>query len=108
MFLYGGYGYFDNMNHYFAGNDYRVVDRTDFPKASVGFANVWGVADEFLYDNSLAQLDRAYAAGKPSMAHIMTTSNHRSAIHSRTPTHIHKCIRHSTDTHSLAHSVTER
>lgn len=77
LFLYGGYGYFDNMNGYFAGNDYRVVDRTDFPKASVGFGNVWGVADEFLYDNSLAQLDRAHASGKRFMAHIMTTSNHR-------------------------------
>ncbi len=77
LFLYGGYGYFDNMNGYFAGNDYRVVDRTDFPKASIGFANVWGVADEFLFDNSLVQLDRAHAAGKPFLAHIMTTSNHR-------------------------------
>ena len=77
LFLYGGYGYFDNMNGYFAGNDYRVVDRTDFPKGSVGFENVWGVADEYLYDNSLAQLDRAHAAGKPFLAHIMTTSNHR-------------------------------
>ena len=77
LFLYGGYGYFDNMNAYFAGNDYRVVDRTDFPKASIGFANVWGVADEFLFDNSLAQLDRAHAAGKPFLAQIMTTSNHR-------------------------------
>ncbi len=77
LFLYGGYGYFDNMNGFFAGNDYRVVDRTDFPKGSVGFGNVWGVADEYLYDNSLAQLDRAHAAGKPFLAHIMTTSNHR-------------------------------
>lgn len=77
LFLYGGYGYFDNMNGYFAGNDYRVVDRTDFPKASVGFGNVWGVADEYLFDNSLAQLDRTHAAGKPFLAQIMTTSNHR-------------------------------
>ena len=77
FFLYGGYGYFDNMNTYFAGNDYQVVDRTDFPKASVGFANVWGVADEFLFDNSLAQLDKTHAAGKPFLAQIMTTSNHR-------------------------------
>lgn len=77
FFLYGGYGYFDNMNTYFAGNDYRVVDRTDFPKESVGFANVWGVADEFLFDNSLAQLDQTHAAGKPFLAQIMTTSNHR-------------------------------
>ncbi len=77
LFLYGGYGYFDNMNAYFSSNDYRIVDRTDFPKASVGFANVWGVADEFLFDNSLVQLDRAHAAGKPFIAQIMTTSNHR-------------------------------
>ena len=77
FFLYGGYGYFDNMNAYFAGNDYQVIDRTDFPKASVGFANVWGVADEFLFDNALNQIDRTHAAGKPFMAQIMTTSNHR-------------------------------
>lgn len=77
LFLYGGYGYFDNMNAYFAGNDYRVIDRTGFPKESVGFGNVWGVADEFLFDNSLKQLDMTYAAGKPFLAQIMTTSNHR-------------------------------
>lgn len=77
LFLYGGYSYFDNMSAYFTGNNYRVVDRTDFPKESVGFANVWGVADEFLFDNSLVQLDKVHAAGKPFLAHIMTTSNHR-------------------------------
>lgn len=76
-FLYGGYGYFDNMNAYFAGNDYQVVDRTGFPKASVGFANVWGVADEYLFDNVLTQLDQAHAGSKPFLAQIMTTSNHR-------------------------------
>lgn len=77
LFLYGGYGYFDNMNTYFANNNYRVVDRTDFPEASVGFANIWGVADEYLFNNSLAQLDKVHAAGKPFLAQIMTTSNHR-------------------------------
>lgn len=77
LFLYGGYGYFDNMNAYFAGNDYRVIDRTGFPKDSVGFENIWGVADEYLFDNALAQLDRTHAAGKPFLAQIMTTSNHR-------------------------------
>ena len=76
-FLYGGYGYFDNMNAYFAGNDYAVVDRTGFPKASVGFANVWGVADEYLFDNALTELDQAHAAGRPFLAQLMTTSNHR-------------------------------
>lgn len=77
LFLYGGYGYFDNMSAYFAGNDYQVVDRTGFPKDSVGFENIWGVADEFLFDNVLAQLDRTHASGKPFLAQVMTTSNHR-------------------------------
>lgn len=77
LFLYGGYGYFDNMNAYFSGNDYRVIDRTAFPKASIGFENIWGVADEFLLDNSLVELDKTHASGKPFLAHIMTTSNHR-------------------------------
>ena len=77
-FFYGGYGYFDNMNAYFGANDYRVIDRTDFPKESIVFENVWGVADEVLFDNTLAVLDRETASKqRPFFAHIMTTTNHR-------------------------------
>jgi len=77
LFFYGGYGYFDNMNVYFSANDYQVIDRTDFPKDSVGFGNIWGVADEYLFDNVLSQLDQTHATGKRFLAQIMTTSNHR-------------------------------
>lgn len=77
FFFYGGYGYFDNMNAYFRANDYRVIDRTDFPEKSVVFENVWGVADEVLFDNTLPTLDATAARGRPFFAHIMTTSNHR-------------------------------
>lgn len=77
QFIYGGYGYFDNMNAYFAGNGYRVVDRKDFPATSVVFENAWGVADESLFANALAEADRAHAGGKPFFTHVMTTSNHR-------------------------------
>jgi len=76
-FVYGGYGYFDNMNAYFAGNDYRGVDRTDFPKSSIVFENVWGVADESLFANVLSVIDDNAAHGKPTFTHVMTTSNHR-------------------------------
>ncbi|HEX4859162.1 MAG TPA: LTA synthase family protein [Usitatibacteraceae bacterium] len=76
-FIYGGYGYFDNMNAYFAGNDYKVVDRTDFSKASIPFENIWGVADEALFDNALEILDQPAAKGQRFFAQIMTTSNHR-------------------------------
>jgi phosphoglycerol transferase MdoB-like AlkP superfamily enzyme len=65
------------MNAYYAGNDYKVVDRTDFPKESIPFANVWGVADESLFSNSLRIFDESNAANKPFFAQIMTTSNHR-------------------------------
>ena len=77
FYIYGGYGYFDNMNAYFSANNYKVVDRTDFPKESVVFENVWGVADEVLYTNSIAVFDREAAKNQPFFAHIMTTSNHR-------------------------------
>lgn len=76
-FFYGGYGYFDNMNAYFEGNSYQVIDRTDIPKEDVMFENVWGVADEVLFTHALRTLEKRHADGSPFFAHIMTTSNHR-------------------------------
>ncbi len=77
--IYGGYGFFDNMNAYFGGNGYNVVDRTDLDEEglSVSHETVWGVADEDLYSLAFTRLDREYAAGNRFFAQIMTTSNHR-------------------------------
>lgn len=77
FFIYGGYGVFDSMNKYFRGNDYQVVDRTDFDKATIQSENVWGVDDESLFDNALRRLDLQVKTQQPFFAHIMTTSNHR-------------------------------
>jgi phosphoglycerol transferase MdoB-like AlkP superfamily enzyme len=80
FFFYGGYGYFDNMNAYYAANNYRVIDRTDIPNDKIGFENAWGVADEYLYDQVIRTLDdksEKGTNGKPFFAQIMTTSNHR-------------------------------
>ncbi len=77
LYIYGGYGYFDNMNAFFSGNGYTVVDRTALKAEDIHFENIWGVADEDLFTLSLRELDQRYAAGKPFFAHIMTTSNHR-------------------------------
>lgn len=77
MFLYGGYGAFDNMNYFFAHNGYAVHDRTEIPKNRIHHANIWGVADEDLYTMALGRFDDAYRSGKPFFAHLMTTSNHR-------------------------------
>lgn len=76
-FLYGGYGMFDNMNSYFTGQDYEVTDRTGFREGLVKFENIWGVADEHLFDQALINMDKEAATGKPFFFHIMTTSNHR-------------------------------
>lgn len=79
-FIYGGYGYFDNMNAYFSANDYRVIDRTALPRQDIHYENIWGVADEDLFTLALRQFDAIYQGqgGKqPFFGHIMTTSNHR-------------------------------
>jgi len=79
LFAYGGYGYFDNMNAFFNANDYRVVDRRAIPSERIEFENVWGVADEHLYDQVIEEIDRDKTAkpDRPVFVHVMTTSNHR-------------------------------
>lgn len=77
QFIYGGYGYFDNMNAYFRGNDYQVIDRTDFDPKHIAAENIWGVADESLFDHTLHVLDQDAAKQRPFFVQIMTTSNHR-------------------------------
>ena len=76
-FLYGGAGYFDNMNDYFGGNSYRVIDRGAVSAADVTFSNAWGACDEDLYRWTLREADAQHAQGKPFHFFVMTTSNHR-------------------------------
>jgi phosphoglycerol transferase MdoB-like AlkP superfamily enzyme len=76
-FLYGGFGYFDNMNYYFAENGYKVIDRAAVPKEAITFANAWGACDGDVYNWALKEADASYAAAKPFHQFIMTTSNHR-------------------------------
>jgi phosphoglycerol transferase MdoB-like AlkP superfamily enzyme len=74
-FLYGGYGYFDNMNYFFANNGFEVLDRRSIE--DVRFENIWGVSDEDLFDRSLSHLDALHSTGEPFFSIIMTTSNHK-------------------------------
>ena len=39
--------------------------------------NIWGVADEDLFDSALAYYDGIAGSGKPFFSLIMTTSNHK-------------------------------
>jgi phosphoglycerol transferase MdoB-like AlkP superfamily enzyme len=74
-FLYGGYGYFDNMNEYFAANGFDVSDRHDI--AAPRFANIWGVADEDLFRHAIEYFDRRAREGEPFFSIVMSTSNHK-------------------------------
>ena len=76
-FIYGGHGYFDNMNDFFSNNGFDIVDRTDFSDEEDTFHTVWGVCDEDLLNKTLAEADNSYKAHKPFMNFIMTTTNHR-------------------------------
>lgn len=90
-FLYGGDGYFDNMNQYFGSNGYNIVDRgrsivvkdkfkaerTIIPDSSVSFENAWGICDEDLYDAVERNADEHFKTGKPFYDFVMTTSNHK-------------------------------
>jgi phosphoglycerol transferase MdoB-like AlkP superfamily enzyme len=76
-FIYGGRGYFDNMNYFFANNGFATVDQTDFAKEEITFANAWGVCDEDLFDKTIQEADLSYGEKKPFFSFVMTTSNHR-------------------------------
>jgi phosphoglycerol transferase MdoB-like AlkP superfamily enzyme len=76
-FMYGGFGYFDNMNYFFGNNGFKVVDRGDFTDAEITFANNWGVCDGDLFNRTLKEADSSFAKKKPFFSFIMTTSNHR-------------------------------
>jgi len=76
-FVYAGYGYFDNMNSFFSKNGFKIVDRLNFKKDEITFANVWGVCDEDLLNKVLKEADKSYKNKKPFFSFVMTTSNHR-------------------------------
>ncbi|MFJ3368222.1 LTA synthase family protein [Pseudomonas sp. NPDC086251] len=77
VFVYGGRGYFDNMNAFFSGNGYRVVDQSSVDESQIHFKNAWGMADEDLYQQTLNLADADYAKQQPFLLQVMTTSNHR-------------------------------
>ncbi len=77
-FLYGGYGYFDNMNYFFSHNGVdHMIDRSDFTKHEIVFENAWGISDEDLFRKSIEEFRKSYESRKPFFGLIMTTSNHR-------------------------------
>jgi phosphoglycerol transferase MdoB-like AlkP superfamily enzyme len=90
-FFYGGDGYFDNMNQFFGGNGFNIVDRgrgylmgdeftskrTNIEDNEVTFENAWGVCDEDIYRKVIKEADINHKNKEPFFNFVMTTSNHR-------------------------------
>ncbi|TGD59704.1 LTA synthase family protein [Flavobacterium humi] len=76
-FLYGGDAFFDNMEDFFSGNNYDIIDKKRFLPSEITFQNVWGVCDENLFDKAITVMNEESKENKPFFNHIMTVSNHR-------------------------------
>ncbi|WP_421497763.1 LTA synthase family protein [Flavobacterium columnare] len=76
-YLYGGDAYFDNMEDFFGGNGYEIVDKKTFKPNEITFSNVWGVCDEDMAKKAIQVMNAEAKTGKPFFNHWMTVSNHR-------------------------------
>ena len=59
-FIYGGYGYFDNMNYFYGNNGFTIIDRANFAKEEQTFANAWGLCDEDLFNKTIKEANKSY------------------------------------------------
>lgn len=76
-FLYGGDAYFDNMQDFFGGNGYDIVDKSSLKPNEISFSNIWGVCDEDMAKKAIQVMNNEAKTGKPFFNHWMTVSNHR-------------------------------
>lgn len=76
-YLYGGDAFFDNMQDFFSGNGYDIVDKKTFKPNEISFQNIWGVCDEDMYNKAIKVMNSEFKQNKPFFNHIMTVSNHR-------------------------------
>jgi phosphoglycerol transferase MdoB-like AlkP superfamily enzyme len=76
-FLYGGDAFFDNMEDFFSGNGYEIIDKKTFEPHEITFDNIWGVCDEDMYNKAIKVMNKEAATNRPFFNHILTVSNHR-------------------------------
>ncbi len=77
QYIYGGFSYFDNMQTFFSGNGYDVIDRSKIAEKDIHYQNIWGVADEDEFTLAINTLDKNATLNTPFFTQIMTVSNHR-------------------------------
>lgn len=76
-YLYGGDAFFDNMQDFYKGNGYDIVDKSILKPNEISFSNIWGVCDEDMAKKAIKVMNEEHQTGKPFFNHWMTVSNHR-------------------------------
>ena len=76
-YLYGGDSFFDNMEDFFTGNGYNIIDKKTLEPNEITFSNVWGVCDEDMANKAIKVMNQQATTAKPFFNHWMTVSNHR-------------------------------
>jgi phosphoglycerol transferase MdoB-like AlkP superfamily enzyme len=67
FYIYGGYSYFDNMENFFTGNGYQVIDRTDVAAEDIHHETIWGIADEDILQHALKVISQQLLIIAPSL-----------------------------------------
>ena len=75
-FFTGGYGRFDNVKSFMRTNGFQqIVEQPDYP--SEAFRTVWGVADEFLFNEMIERQKQTRRQGRRWFGVAITGSNHK-------------------------------
>lgn len=81
LFFYGGRGMFDGMKSFALRNGFdRFLEHNppfqdDFPNP--GFATVWGVCDEEVFERAIAEFAALARQGQPFFGTVLSVSNHK-------------------------------
>jgi hypothetical protein len=89
-FIYGGYGYFDNLNYFFSNNDYRVVDRTALRRGHPLREHL-GCGDEDLFTLALRRDGQVEKEGGRGAAVLHARDDHEQ------PSPVHVSVRAGID-----------
>ncbi|MDR2151527.1 MAG: sulfatase-like hydrolase/transferase [Helicobacteraceae bacterium] len=73
-FIYGGYGYYDNLNAFFSLNGYEVIDRNAFATDNKTFASGGKQSDEDLFTEALDRADMNYLGNRRFFQLLLSSS----------------------------------
>lgn len=73
--IYGSYGLFDRIDGLQADSDFHIINRSNWNKSEISYADFLSVSDEDLYRKTIAEADKSAADDKPFFSLLMTSSN---------------------------------